>query len=67
MTDEEFDEWFSEQTEKDLLQYCVDKTRGIDFGVRGSRSYSIVGRDPDDSDFIAAIKQDMYEMMTGRE
>ncbi len=61
MTDKEFDAWFATQTSTHILEYLGKHIRSIRF--RNGIEYEISNL----SDIHAAVEQELYEQMTGRE
>lgn len=68
MTDEDFDIYFNNLDNGELLQYLMDNCLNITMKSKNN-AYSINGfsKEYGDHDLIAVIRQEMYEEITGRE
>ena len=61
-TDEQFYTHFEALTSRELFDWLCKNTKSIELGVE-RQGYTIDGRE----DLIAAIEQQMYQELTGRE
>jgi hypothetical protein len=61
MTDQEFDLFFSQKNDCDIMQFLGANTNSVT--LRNGKEYHIDCYD----DLVAVVEQEMYERLTGRE